>query len=121
MNNDVCVDKLLVRAQDKYGKANQVCVTAEELAELAAAILKYPRYPDHETAVEKMRWNVLGEIADVYICLGHLRIIFGLTDELIDDAMETKLDRLERWLDSDKGFEQTTIDRELKTGGPTGV
>lgn len=113
MKADSYMYELLRRAQDRYGKANQISVTVEELCELGAVLSKYPRYPSHETAVEKIRQKVIEEAADVYICLGHVREIFGIKDEELHAAMDVKLERLRRWLDSGKGFEQTTVDRDV--------
>lgn len=106
--------KILNRAQDTYGYANQVTVATEELCELAMVLCKYPRYPDHDTASEAIRSKVVEEIADVVICLQHLYLIFNIEPQEIDDAMEVKLLRLERWLNTSPDFYQTTIDREVK-------
>lgn len=103
---------ILKKAQDKYGKANQVTVTIEELAELAAVLAKYPRYPDHETASDKIRGKVVEEVADVVICLEHVSMIFDIRPEELHKVKQAKLERLERWLAADEGFYQTTLDRE---------
>jgi NTP pyrophosphatase (non-canonical NTP hydrolase) len=108
------VKNILGRAQKRYGYKNQIIVTAEELAELTQALLKYARYPDHETALAKTREKVLEEYADAMIVLGHVEMIYGLTQEEVDGVIRSKMERMERWLDTDKGFEQTTVDRVWK-------
>lgn len=105
---------LLLKAQENYGYANQVTVATEELCELAQVLCKYPRYPDHDTASEKLRPKIVEEVADVVICLQHLYLIFNITDEELNVAMDGKLDRLQRWLATNDDFYQTTLDREVK-------
>lgn len=105
---------VLRRAQREYGKSNQITVAIEELCELGAVLAKYPRYPKHEKASDKIRTKVIEEMADVFICLEHIKLIFNVDDTELGKAMSTKLERLERWLDSGNGFYQTTIDRELR-------
>jgi NTP pyrophosphatase (non-canonical NTP hydrolase) len=112
---------LLIRAQQDFGFANQITVATEELCELAAVLSKYPRYPSHELASDAIRTKVVEEVADVMICLIHVATIFNLGEDEVEDAMEAKLVRLERWLDSGKGFHQTTVDREVKPVEPQGV
>jgi NTP pyrophosphatase (non-canonical NTP hydrolase) len=112
---------LLERAQKDFGFANQITVATEELCELAAVLSKYPRYPNHELASDAIRTKVVEEVADVMICLIHISGIFKLEEDEVEDAMEAKLVRLERWLDSGKGFHQTTVDREVAPVEPQGV
>jgi hypothetical protein len=112
---------LLKRAQEEFGYANQVTVTTEELCELAAVLSKYPRYPNHELASAAIRGKVVEEMADVIICLEHLYMIFKVQDNEIDAAVGAKLERLERWLDSGKGFHVTTQDREVRPLEPKGI
>lgn len=114
MKPDSKMYETLKAAQDKYGYSNQVTVATEELCELAMVLCKYPRYPSHEQAAIALRSKVVEEISDVYIVLAHLRMIFGIRDEEINRGMDVKLERLERWLQSDKGFEQTMVDREVR-------
>ena len=105
---------ILAEAQKRFGFRNQIVVTSEELAELTQALLKYLRYPNHDEAMEKTRENVIEEMADVMICLGHVEMIFDVRQEELDKVIRAKLERMERWLASGKGFEQTTVDREWK-------
>lgn len=107
------MNKILHRAQMVYGYPNQVSVAIEELCELGAALSKYPRYPDHDTASEKLRPKIVEEVADVCIVLQHLYMIFNIEPDEIDQAMDKKLGRLERWLNSSDDFYQSTIDRDL--------
>lgn len=103
---------LLKQAQDKYGYANQVTVATEELLELGAVLTKYPRYSSHEKASKALREHIIEEMADVYIVLQHLKMIFDVSLEELVEVERAKLARLERWLNSGEGMEQTTKDRE---------
>ena len=112
---------ILQKAQDTYGYPNQVNVAMEELAELIAALAKYPRYPDHTTAMEdkKFRDHVIEEVADVHIILQHLYMIFKLDPQEVEDVMDKKLQRLDRWLKTSEDFSHTMVDRELNFEGAT--
>lgn len=106
--------KILHEAQETYGYSNQCAVAAEECCELAIVLNKYVRYPDHTTASEKLRHKIVEEIGDVVICLNHLYMMFNITEEEITEAMDGKLERLQRWLRDSKDLYQSTIDREVK-------
>lgn len=108
--------KLLHRAQNTYGYANQVAVATEELCELGAVLSKYVRYPDHEAASKSLREKIVEETSDVVIVLHHLYTMFNITPEEQDRIIDAKLKRLERWLDTNDNFVQTTIDREVEKG-----
>jgi len=112
---DAEMKDILVRAQEAYGFKNQVSVATEELCELACVLSKYVRYPDHDTASEALRDKILDEVADVNVILNHLYIMFGFSYDEIVKAMEPKLLRLKRWLDTNSEFVQTTRDRTVRT------
>lgn len=103
----------LACAVDTYGTQRQVCVAAEELCELAAALMKYARYDKHEDAVDGMRDKVTDEVADVFVILHQLYSIFGLTDEDVMHRAEAKVARLEGWLHKSNSLQQSTVDREV--------
>jgi len=107
--------KILQRAQDTYGYPNQVSVAMEELAELIAALAKYPRFPDHTTAMEdkKFRDHVVEETADVVIVLQHIYMMFNITPEEQSKIIDSKLNRLSRWMDTSGDFSHTMRDRDL--------
>lgn len=105
---------LLQKAQDTYGYPNQITVAIEEMAELTAVLAKYPRYGTHEAASAQLREKVIEEFADVIIVLSHIEMIFGLSVEETNDAIDLKMRRLERWLNTSTEFEHTTKDRDVK-------
>ena len=70
-----------------YGHDAQAMVHAEELAELIQAVSKRLRgKPDPND-------NLAEEMADVYICLGMLRDMYGVTDERLESWIDRKTER----------------------------
>lgn len=109
------IHKLLQEAQENYGYANQIAVAIEELCELGAVLSKYPRYDFHDDALEALRDKVVEEVADVIIVIRHVQMIFGIQPDELEDMMDKKLRRLQRWLESeDKSFHHTTEDRAVE-------
>jgi NTP pyrophosphatase (non-canonical NTP hydrolase) len=106
---------ILARAQNTYGYANQVSVAAEECCELAAVCNKYVRYPDHDSACVDLRQKLVNETADVVVILNHLYMIFNITPEEQEKAIDAKLARLVRWMDKSPDLFQSTIDRVVDT------
>ena len=111
--DDIIDTKVLKRAQDTYGYSNQMAVVAEELCELAVLCTKYVRYPNHTKAQEELRNKIIGEVADVSICLKHITMMFDISDSTLDDVIDKKLLRLQRWLNANDSIYQTTKDRDL--------
>lgn len=83
------IDKLLLKAIDHYGKDNQVKKAVEEMAELTKALCK----GDIE--------NIKEEIADVWIMLYQLQMIFYNGNELPNYTAQ-KLERLEKRMEADE-------------------
>lgn len=106
--------ELLKRARETYGDFNQILVTIEELNELACVLAKFPRYEDKDKAIEVLQSKVLDEYADVMIVLNHVSQIFKLSDVMVEERMDAKLERLKRWLETNNSFEQTTKDRTVE-------
>lgn len=108
------IHKVLERAQETYGYANQVVVAIEELCELGAVLSKYPRYDFHDDAIKALKDKVVEETADVCIMLRHIQMIFGIQPQELDNMIDKKLNRLKRWVDNDnKSFQHTTEDRAV--------
>ena len=105
---------LLRKAQDTYGVTNQISVVVEECCELATVLTKYIRYPDYESFCKDHRdTKLMSEIADVYICLHHIFMMFNVTQVELDTMVDAKLARLKRWLDASPDMIQTTVDRSV--------
>ena len=74
-----------------YGHTTQFNKAVEELAELTRALVRDDRN------------NVIEEIADVYIMLEQLKIMGGISDDLINYVIDQKLNRtIERMNHEDK-------------------
>jgi NTP pyrophosphatase (non-canonical NTP hydrolase) len=85
--------KLLGRAIATYGKDMQLTVAVEELSELQKEICKHKRGEDNLQ-------NIIEEIADCYIMLEQLSIIFGIDDKDMFHMIRNKADRLHDRLDA---------------------
>ena len=81
----------LKKAIDTYGKDMQLTVAVEEFSELIKEICKHKRGRDN-------RDNIIEEMADCYIMLGQLEIIFDVKGEEIDNEIRKKLARLKNRL-----------------------
>ena len=72
-------------------------ITQEECAELIQAISKFERLDNalsHTPMYRRnVRFHLLEEIADLYICLRYLRLANGFSDDDISAAIDVKLDR----------------------------
>ena len=89
--------EVLKRAIETYGAEAQLNVAIEEFAELTKEICKHKRYADNTKAIVE-------EMADCYIMLEQMQMIFGLGSTVIHDAIKKKVDRLNRRL-TEKGGE----------------
>lgn len=89
---------ILKQAIETYGADAQLNVAIEEFAELTKEICKHKRYGDNTK-------EIIEEMADCYIMLEQMKMIFGLDNADITNAMERKIRRLERRL-AKKGGEQ---------------
>lgn len=87
---------ILKKAIETYGAEAQLNVAIEELSELIKEICKYKRGADNKEAI-------IEEMADCYIMLKQMQMIFGLGSTVIVDAMRKKIDRLEKRLDKADG------------------
>jgi hypothetical protein len=77
----------LKQAIDTWGEDMQLNIAVEEFAELTKEICKYKRGADNIS-------NIVEEMADCYIMLEQIKIMFGLGSEIISDEMNRKIERL---------------------------
>ena len=82
---------VLKKAIETYGADMQLNVAIEEFAELTKEICKHKRKADNTKAIVE-------EMADCYIMLEQMQIIFGLGSTVIADAINKKVDRLKKRL-----------------------
>ena len=78
----------LERAIEHYGKDMQLNVAIEEFSELIKEICKYKRGEDNLD-------NIIEEMADCYIMLSQLKIIFGIEGDGVTNVITKKIVRLE--------------------------
>lgn len=83
----------LFKAINTYGKKSQEDVAIEEMAELTKALIKNRRYKTPFTVDE-----IREEMADVYIMLLQLILIYGFDEEIF----KKKIDRLKQRLTAEK-------------------
>lgn len=79
--------EILQSAIKFYGKDMQLNVAVEEFAELTKEICKHKRGSDNTNAI-------IEEMADCYIMLEQMKLIFGLGSAVIEDAIIIKIQRL---------------------------
>ena len=92
---------ILERAIKVYGEEHQLTVTIEELSELTKEICKYRRGIGNRDAL-------IEELADCYIVLEQIELIFNITSEELHNITIKKLNRLEERIDTHKG-QQTDL------------
>lgn len=93
------IDDSQKMAIEMYGKEHQTMIAIEEMSELTKEISKEYR---GEENIDK----ITEEIADVYICLEQLQMIYEIEDEDLDEMIQKKMERnynrmikelLEKW------------------------
>lgn len=85
---------IIKKAIDHYGSDAQLLMAIEEMSELTQAICKKNR-------IFGVRGHIVEEMADVYIMLAQLEIIFEAQNDLYE-IVDRKLERLEKRMETDK-------------------
>ena len=95
-SNSQYEDPILVlkKAICKYGKQAQLDVAVEEMAELTKEIIKSKRGASNYH-------QIVEELAYVYIMMTQIRLIYGIYDEELINAMHLKIAHLEKRLQND--------------------
>ncbi len=86
----------LYKAIDRYGKDHQIDIAIEEMSELTKALLKDRRYHTEQT-----KKDVTEEMADVFICLEQLTIMYQNMCA-VEQMEKEKLSRLERRMNDEQ-------------------
>ena len=87
--------KVLRKAIDTYGVDMQLNVAIEELSELIKEICKHKRGAKNTEVI-------IEEMADCYIMLEQMEMIFGLGSGVITEAINKKVERLNKRLNLEK-------------------
>lgn len=82
---------ILKNAIDTFGVSMQLNIAVEEFSELTKEICKHKRGADNIS-------NIIEEMADCYIMLEQMQMMFGLSSTVIADAVNKKIERLNRML-----------------------
>ena len=85
-------------ALDKWGADAQTDQTIEECAELIVALNKHVKRTPQDGTLD----NVMDEIADVEMMLAQMRLVFGISDEVIHERISEKFTKLEKYLKDDE-------------------
>ena len=94
-------NEILLQAIAAYGENEQSRVAMEELAELIRAINKY-----HRAKTDEHRQNLIEEMADVYIMLHQISIMYDISGEKeIDPVIYEKIARLRERLEAEDNAE----------------
>lgn len=89
--NQVRLTNLTRSAIIKWGQDKQLIHVVQELTELSLALQQY-RYGKATAS------DVKTELADVYIMLKQVMLIFDVTNEELAELIDVKLDKLEKAL-----------------------
>ena len=84
-------EDVIRKAIDTYGLEAQLWMVIEEISELEKEICKYKRGKDNF-------FEIADEMADVYIMLEQLKRICGVPQNLIQQRIDFKFDRLRKRL-----------------------
>lgn len=95
------MDKTLKKAIDTYGTDMQLTVAVEEFAELTKEICKHKRGANNLL-------SIVEEMADCYIMLEQMQIIFDLDGRIIEEEIIRKVDRLKQRLEDYERSENGT-------------
>ena len=92
------MERVMDRAIEHYGVEKQLLVCIEELSELIKAITKAERYPNDDIKKD----DIAEEMADVYICIEYLKMIYNIDQEEIESWINKKIKRLKERMDSER-------------------
>lgn len=84
-------EDVIQKAIDTYGKDSQLWMVIEEMSELSKEICKFQRGKDNFL-------EIADEMADVYIMLEQLKRLCAVPQDLIQQRIDFKFDRLRKRL-----------------------
>ena len=80
--------ELFARVIEHYGKDLQTIIAIEEMTELTKILTKQLRGSGN-------REHIAEEMADIYICLQQLKIMYDISDEVVEKWIKWKTERIE--------------------------
>lgn len=87
--------KVMKKVIEKNGKLKQSVIAMEECSELIKAISKMIRYSYDEDLDSVYRDDLIEEMADVYIILDELKMMYNILEFDIEEMIKQKIDREE--------------------------
>jgi len=90
--------QIMHTALEQWGFNAQVGQAIEESAELIVALQKFTNRTPTPDGVEK----ILDEIADVEMMLAQMRLALDISDDTLRERIESKFERLGRYLAEDR-------------------
>lgn len=87
--------KVMKKVIKKNGKLKQSVIAMEECSELIKAISKMIRYSYDEDLDSVYRDDLIEEMADVYIILDELKMMYNILEFDIEKMIKQKIDREE--------------------------
>ena len=100
--------KVMKEAIKKNGKLRQSVIAMEECSELIKAISKMIRYSYDEDLNSVYRDDLIEEMADVYIILDELKMMYDILEFDIEEVIKRKIDREEGRINDGFCGEKTT-------------
>lgn len=95
MNKQIEGLAILRQAIDYYGCDMQLNVAVEEFAELTKEICKHKRGADNTP-------QIIEEMADCYIMLQQMKMMYSLDNAVIDAEINRKIERLGQRMEKEK-------------------
>lgn len=95
--NKIHNKKVMKKIIEKNGKLKQNVIAMEECSELIKAISKMIRYSydEDEDLYNVYRDDLIEEMADVYIILDELKMMYNILESNIEETINQKIDREE--------------------------
>jgi NTP pyrophosphatase (non-canonical NTP hydrolase) len=91
------IDEKCKRILKYYGPEIEIKKTREELRELCDILLVHLSYLQDDGCFSEFTRGIMEEMADVYVCLLHLKNIFKFSEMTMQEEIERKVNRqLER-------------------------
>lgn len=88
-----------------YGKDSRIDIAIEEMSELTKALCKERRYRANLNAYNAVYENMTDEMADVYIMLEQLMMVFGNENEVLNHVSQ-KIARQKKRMEKEKSEEE---------------
>lgn len=88
-----------------YGKDSRIDIAIEEMSELTKALCKERRYRANLNAYNAVYENMTDEMADVYIMLEQLMMVFGNENEVLNHVSQ-KIERQKKRMEKEKSEEE---------------